>query len=95
MHGPECRCIPRIKNSEEEKSFAARKASRVRQTGNMGQMASLECRHRIFDKKSAGLFFAKLLANKIECGPELERPPARIMSVAGNKVDQSFAQPPP
>lgn len=61
----------------------------------MRQGSPLECGHRILQEESAGLFFAKLFTDKLECGLESEWTTASIVSVAGNDVDQAISQPAP
>lgn len=95
MPGPECRCILPGKNSKEEKPFASGDADIVGKFRNMRQGSSLEGSHRVLQKESAGLFFAKLFTDKLECGLEFERATASIVCVAGYDVDQALSQPSP
>src|SRR5580692_3343694 len=93
MPGPECRSTLQTRNLKEEKPLSARSLEFIRQLRNMRKVASLECGHRILNKKCQGLFFSKAFPHEVERGPKPERPPARVVSVAGHDVNQSAGQP--
>ncbi len=61
----------------------------------MRKLPPLECRHWILDEQCAGLLLPALFPDQVERGLKLQRPAARVVSIAGHQVDQTIGQPAP